>query len=224
MEQGIYKAINAIMGEIEPISKGRTNTQQNFKYRGIEDVMNALQPILVKNGVFIVPEVLEQTREERQTKSGGNLLYSILKVKHTFYHIDGSSISAITTGEGMDSADKASNKAMSVAYKYACFEVFNIPTEEMKDPDADTPDPAPKQKEQPKKEPPKKDADKEPTGISKSQSDALVAKVAEVWDAKIARSKLKEVFGIDKPADVQQSAYKGIMDRLEKIKNGTDNG
>ena len=39
----------------------------------------------------------------------------------------------------MDSADKASNKAMSVAFKYACFQVFCIPTEEMVDPDSETP-------------------------------------------------------------------------------------
>ena len=42
----------------------------------------------------------------------------------------------------MDSGDKASNKAMSSAFKYACFQVFCIATEEMKDPDAETPPPS----------------------------------------------------------------------------------
>ena len=40
---------------------------------------------------------------------------------------------------GMDSGDKATTKAMAIAFKYACFQVFCIPTEEMKDPDAETP-------------------------------------------------------------------------------------
>ena len=60
-------------------------------------------------------------------------------MKYTFYAEDGSSVSAVVQGEGMDSADKSSNKAMSVAFKYACFQVLCIPTEEMKDPDAETP-------------------------------------------------------------------------------------
>ena len=42
----------------------------------------------------------------------------------------------------MDSGDKASNKAMSAAFKYACFQTFCIPTEEMQDPDAETPPPS----------------------------------------------------------------------------------
>ena len=108
-------------------------------YRGVDAVMNALNPVLTANHVFCVPEVLEQHREERQTRNGGNLIYSILKMCYTLYAEDGSSVSATVIGEGMDSADKSSNKAMSVAYKYAMFQIFSIPTEEMADPDADTP-------------------------------------------------------------------------------------
>lgn len=140
--KGIYNAILAVMAGIGYIGKDQTNKQQGFKYRGVDDVMNALQPLLVENGIFVVPEVLEQRREERVTKTGTNLLYSICTIKYTFYAQDGSSVWAIVIGEGMDSGDKASNKAMSVAYKYACFQVFSIPTEELKDPDADTPEPS----------------------------------------------------------------------------------
>ncbi len=134
----IYSAISNAMAEIAPIAKGQKNQSQNFMYRGIDVVMNVLQPVLIRNKLFVVPEVLEHQREERQTKSGGNLIYSILRIKYTFYADDGSSIVAIVEGEGMDSADKSSNKAMSVAFKYACFQVFCIPTEEFKDPDGDS--------------------------------------------------------------------------------------
>ncbi len=44
----------------------------------------------------------------------------------------------------MDSGDKASNKALSIAMKYALLQVFCIPTEDAKDPDADSPKPLPK--------------------------------------------------------------------------------
>jgi hypothetical protein len=145
----IHEAIPKIMSEIGAIKKDQTNKQQGFKYRGIDDVMNALQPVLVKYGVFVVPEVLEQTREERQTKSGGNLISSICKIQYTFFANDGTCITAVVVGEGMDSGDKATNKAMAIAFKYACFQVFCIPTEEMKDPDSETPEPStPKQKHQ----------------------------------------------------------------------------
>ena len=144
MMTGIHTAINGIMSDIGAIGKDRKNQQQGFMYRGVDEVMNALQPALVKHKVYVVPEVLEQTREERQTAKGGLLLYSILKVRFTFYADDGSSVSATVIGEGMDSGDKASNKAMSIAFKYACFQVFCIPTEEMSDPDGESPEVAPK--------------------------------------------------------------------------------
>lgn len=140
METGkIYTAIAGIMQEGYSIGKDKRNTQQGFMYRGIDDVMNVFQPLLSKHGVFIVPEVLEQTREERVSGKGNNLLYSVLRMRYTFFADDGSNVSAIVVGEGMDSGDKASNKAMAVAMKYAMFQVFCIPTAEMKDPDSETP-------------------------------------------------------------------------------------
>lgn len=139
-KMNIYEAISRCMEEIGAVGKDAVNKQQGFKYRGIDAVMNAINPALVKNHVFIVPEVLDQSREERTTKSGGALIYSVCRIKYTFYAEDGSCIEAVTVGEGMDSGDKATNKAMAIAFKYACFQVFCIPTEEMKDPDAETPD------------------------------------------------------------------------------------
>ena len=150
----IHQKIPIIMSEIGAIQKAKKNAQQGFMYRGVDDVMNALQPLLHKHGVFIVPEVLEQKREERQTSKGGNLIYSVCTIKYTFYASDGSYITAVVVGEGMDSGDKATNKAMAIAFKYACFQVFCIPTEEMKDPDADTPEPSmPKESAKSKQEP-----------------------------------------------------------------------
>lgn len=137
----IHEAICSIMNELGAIGKNQKNQKQGFLYRGVDDVMNALQPLLAKHKIFIVPEVLEQTREARRSSTGSELLYSILKMQYSFIADDGSSLSAVVIGEGMDSGDKASNKAMSIAFKYACFQVFCIPTEEMPDPDADTPPP-----------------------------------------------------------------------------------
>lgn len=156
----IYEAIADIMKEGYAISKSKRNQQQGFMYRGIDDVMNTFQPLMAERGIFLVPEVIDSTREERQTTKGGNLIYSVLTVKYTFYASDGSCVSATVIGEGMDSGDKASNKAMAVAMKYAMFQVFCIPTEEMQDPDAETPPPShakkAEQKPDPKPEPKEK--------------------------------------------------------------------
>jgi hypothetical protein len=134
----IYKKISLIMKEIEAIKKDKTNAIQKFKFRGIDDVYKALNPLLKEHGVFSVPTVLEQVREERQSHGGGALKYSILKIKYTFYAEDGSSIECVVIGEGMDSGDKASNKAMSIAHKYAYLQIFSIPTEDAIDPDSES--------------------------------------------------------------------------------------
>ena len=136
----IYSAICNVMHDIGAVGKNQRNATQGFMFRGIDAVMNAISPALIKNKVFVVPEILEQTREERTTTKGAQLIYSICRIKYTFYAEDGSSVSAITIGEGMDSGDKATNKAMAIAFKYACFQVFCIPTEEMVDPDPESPE------------------------------------------------------------------------------------
>ena len=138
----IYSAIPAIMDEIGHIGKDKKNQQQGFMFRGIDKVMNTMKPLMAKHGVFAVPEVVETQRSERTTKSGGNLIYTIHKIKYHFVASDGSEVCATVVGEGMDSADKSSNKAMAVAFKYACFQVFCIPTDEMAkdDPDGYSPE------------------------------------------------------------------------------------
>ena len=128
----IYESIAAVQADVDFIGKDRqTQSGSRFKYRGVDQVLNTLHPLFAKHKVFAVPEVLEVLgREWRQSASGGNVVYQTIKVKYTFYAEDGSNVSAVVIGEAMDSGDKASNKCMSVAYKYACFQILSIPTEE----------------------------------------------------------------------------------------------
>lgn len=183
-KMNIYEAISRCMEEIGAVGKDAVNKQQGFKYRGIDAVMNAINPALVKNHVFIVPEVLEQQRQERTTNKGAVLIYSICRIKYTFYAEDGSSIEAITVGEGMDSGDKATNKAMAIAFKYACFQVFCIPTEEMKDPDAEVHEVTPKNEhtEDPKIAAAKAKANKVKWMLVKIMGDKTAA--AQLWNEK----------------------------------------
>lgn len=140
----IYKAIHDAMEACQAVGKDSRNPQQGYKYRGIDAVMNAINPALRKAGIFCTPEVLETSREERTTKNGAALIYSTVTVKYSFFAEDGSSVVATVIGEGMDSGDKSYNKAMSAAFKYALFQVFCIPTEEMVDSETDSPEPEPR--------------------------------------------------------------------------------
>lgn len=143
----IYFLIPQIMKSVGVIEKDRTNTQgSGYKFRGIDDVYNAMQGPLAEAGVFCAPKVLKSEREERLSKAGGNLIYTILTVEFRFYAEDGSYFEAVTVGEAMDSGDKSANKAMSAAMKYAFLQVFCIPTIEDKDTENDSPEVLPKSK------------------------------------------------------------------------------
>ena len=138
----IYKKIIEVMADINAIGKDRRNQQQGFQFRGIDDVMNELHSSLAKCGVFVLPKVLEETRTTGKTRNGGDMFYTRLKINFGFYAEDGSHVDAVVIGEAMDTGDKASNKALSIGLKYAMLQVFCIPTEDDKDPDAVSPQPA----------------------------------------------------------------------------------
>lgn len=131
----IYAALAAVMAEVGVVGKTRKNLQQGYQFRGIDDVLAATQELMAKHKVLCVPVVLEREREYVDTKNGGKMASVRLLVRHTFYAEDGSSAECVTLGEAMDSGDKASNKAMSAALKYALVETLLIPTYE---PDRDT--------------------------------------------------------------------------------------
>lgn len=140
----IFKLIPLVMADIGSVSKDRRNEQQKYQFRGIEDMYKAAHPAFVKHGVFCVPEVLEHHIDvfERSNEFGKVTYWrhAILKVKHQFYAEDGSHVDVITMGEGLDNSDKAVNKAMSGAMKYALIELFSTPTEDVEDADRTSPE------------------------------------------------------------------------------------
>lgn len=129
----VYKAIADVAHDlaVSGISKSSRNQQQGFNFRGIDAVYNALAPLLAKHKLVILPRCLERECVERTTARGGVLFSVTVKAEFDMVSaIDGSKHTIATYGEAMDSGDKATNKAMSAAYKYAAFQAFCIPTEE----------------------------------------------------------------------------------------------
>jgi len=137
----VYQAITAVLADLgkEGISKDRKNAQQGYNFRGIDDVYAALNPALARHGLCILPRVMGRTVTEQQSKSGGTLFYVVLDVEFDLVSSsDGSKHTVRAAGEAMDSGDKATNKAMSAAYKYMAMQTFCIPTEGDNDADATT--------------------------------------------------------------------------------------
>lgn len=136
----IYNKLLNIMKESGSVAKARKNQSQGYSFRGIDDVMNELHEKFAQNGVFILTDIVNQKREERATKSGGINIYSINTYRFTFMAEDGSFVQSTQIGEAMDSGDKASNKATSVALKYTLLFMFMIPTDDPKDPENESPE------------------------------------------------------------------------------------
>ena len=136
----IYGKMASILRETKAITKSEKNQQQGFKFRGIDNVMNELHELFAKNEVFILQEVQGFTTENRPTKSGGTNTFTRATVKFRYITTDGSCVETVNVGEAMDSGDKGMNKAMSVALKYSLLQMFLIPTEDPKDPDATIPE------------------------------------------------------------------------------------
>ena len=144
----VYQAIAAVQGELAKvgIAKNRKNKQgEGYMFRGIDDVYSALSPLLSQHGLCVIPRVIHRQCDERQSSRGNPLFYVTVHAEFDFVSAeDGSKHTAATFGEAMDSGDKATNKAMSAAYKYAAFMTFAIPTEGDNDADAHTHDVAPR--------------------------------------------------------------------------------
>jgi hypothetical protein len=140
-EQQIFKKIPAIMREIEPIAKGRKNSQQGYSYRGVDDVMNELSPILAKHGVFPVTSISESGNMEMiKSKSGTDGFHCTRFYTFKLYAEDGSFVEGKVEGEASDYGDKAAGKAHSYAYRDFLMKTFCIPTEGDHDTDKHSPE------------------------------------------------------------------------------------
>lgn len=211
----IYQSIAAVMADIGAVGKNSKNSQQGFMFRGIDAVMNALSPALIKNKMFVVPRIISQERDERTNTKGTTLFYVRCTIEYTFYAEDGSHLEAVVIGEGMDAGDKATNKAMSIAFKYACFQVFCIPTEEMVDPDAECHEVKPKEKKaEPKSEPKAEPQVDENALINAVQLKALKSRAEK---DNVKEEVIKNLYKVDDLKNLTLKMYTNINDFWDRV-------
>lgn len=152
--KGVYAAIGRVQAELSVCGITKDNTAKagggSYKFRGIDDVYNTLSPLLAKHGLCMLPRILSRSCTERKSSSGNALFYVVVEAEFDLVAVDDGSKHTIKTfGEAMDSGDKATNKAMSAAYKYAAFQAFAIPTEGDNDADQTNYTVEPKQRNSP---------------------------------------------------------------------------
>jgi hypothetical protein len=133
-DKTVVQALSAVMEDVRAVGKDSRNTDQNYKFRGIDAVMNAVGPALRRHGVVVVPNLVEATYRDVLTSREKRSRECTVKVRYVFYGPAGDSIECVTPGESMDFGDKGAAKAMSVAYRIALLQALCLPTD---DPDPD---------------------------------------------------------------------------------------
>ena len=132
----IVKLLSQVMAEVGAVRKGDRNNQQNFSFRGIDAVTNAVSPALRKAGVIVTPQVIDYQYGSVTVGSKGTVMGHVkVMVRYTFHAPDGSSLETIVPAESFDSGDKATAKAMSVAFRTCLLQTLCLPTDDV-DPDA----------------------------------------------------------------------------------------
>lgn len=212
----IYSALAKANKAIGAIAKGSKNQQQGFMFRGIDDVYNELHAILADCEIFIVPEVVSYDVSERQVRNGV-VLFTRATIRHHFTTSDGSSVTTTVVGEAMDSGDKGMNKTMSIALKYALFQLFTIPTKEEKDPEAksyELAQTAPQAQTSPQAQPPRQD-DSEYRALVESAMNQL-AEASSIDDLKNRYLSLPEEMKRDRSVKAEAERLKAVFKEKSK--------
>ena len=132
----IIEALSEVMKAVGAIAKNDRNTSQNFNFRGIDAVVNAVSPQLHKHGVVVLPEVEDYQYNSVEIGKNRTVMGHVrIKVTYTFIGPKSDFVKATVVGEAMDAGDKATAKAMSVAFRTALLQSLCLPTDDV-DPDA----------------------------------------------------------------------------------------
>lgn len=203
----IIEALGAVMGEVQAVGKTGRNTQQNYSFRGIDAVVNAVGPALRKHGVVIVPIVEEANYREVEVGQKRTLQRECtLRIRYRFHGPGGPEdfIEATVYGEALDSGDKATAKAHSVAYRTALLQALTIPTDE---PDPDESSPERSARPEPEVDP----------RVSKDNAEKLIAK-CEALELSVAEVvKLGTEGRTDDPYEVHKTEVSAIKEAMDLL-------
>jgi hypothetical protein len=234
----IITLLTKVMDDIGAVRKGEKNTHQNFNFRGIDAVVNAASPAFRKHGVVVVPTLNSVDYETVEVGQNRSRMASVrVNVSYTFHAPDGSNVVATVVAESMDSGDKATAKAMSVAFRIALLQTLCLPTDDI-DPDAQTYERSAAPTKRVEKETvyqsqpePKTVAKPRATVGSNAQpaNQSTGGGVASAAQVKLIRDLIKQVDGDDellsafcngKPEQLDIGGAKSVINQLLMLKRG----
>lgn len=131
------EAVNRVMRDVRAVAKTDKNSHAGFSFRGIDAVVNAVGPALREQGVVVVPHQVEIVRESVTVGRNQTHMQAVyVEVVYRWYGPSADFFDAHVVAEAMDSGDKATSKAMSVALRTCLLQTLALPTDEP-DPDHD---------------------------------------------------------------------------------------
>lgn len=188
MPNNIEEAVTAVMRDVHSVGKNEVNQAQKFKFRGVDAVVNALAPAMRKHGLFVVPVALNVSYDVKQSANGGQLQVCRATVEYVMHHNESdTTITGAVFAEAFDSGDKATAKAMSVAYRTFLLQTFALPTDD-KDPDAETYEVKPK-----------------PDGAKADQAKATIEAVIDGLEKATTLEELNLLFDVARDAGVSET-------------------
>lgn len=133
--KNVFQAVSDVMNDVREVRKTGRNKSQNFNFRGIDAVMNAVGPKLREHGVIVTPiraelEGIEVDAGRKKAKDTSGI------VTYRWFGPDGSHFDSQVYAEGRDYADKGGAKTMSVALRTCILQTLCLPTDDP-DPDED---------------------------------------------------------------------------------------
>ncbi|MFZ3569247.1 ERF family protein [Streptomyces sp. BH034] len=135
----VFAVVNAVMKDAMPVGKNQRNEQQNYSFRGIDDVMSTMAGPMRTHGLFILPSIAQHKQQ-----TNGKMTRTVITMRYRVYGPAGDCLVADVPGEAFDYADKSTNKAQSAALKYLLFTLFMLPVDgrSIDDGDRHNPEPA----------------------------------------------------------------------------------
>ena len=141
-ERTVEAAIQEVMQNIGAVAKGGRNASQGFNFRGIDQIMNALSPVMAKAGLMIIPEVLRHSISVVTSSAGKSQYHHKMRIAYQLRAVGAEGcVNAVICCEAMDTQDKGANKALAIGLKYLCNQVYMIAFEAVEDPDGHSPSP-----------------------------------------------------------------------------------
>lgn len=131
----VHAAWNAVMCQVKGVGKRGRNTQQNYSFRGVDDVTNAAGVAFRRHGVFVIPTLVSAVYRDVKTTSGKAARECTVVYSYRVFGPRGDFFDGGTAGESLDAGDKGAPKAGSVAYRTFLIQALALSTNE-KDPDS----------------------------------------------------------------------------------------